>query len=494
MYTKGTTIDNALTPDFVVPPLSKEAVFRLPKYCPKPTKNNLATQYYYWSLELQKENRKLQQENKQLKEEKQKLEEAIRQLKEKNAELKGQRDRFLKMIFKPKRKRKKTSALHPVRQPRSKQSYIRQLPQHIDEQKKATLKCCPCCQNKLSKQLTSYQRIIEDIPCFEEQRAKVVQYTIYRYYCKKCQKIVSAKPLEVLPKSRLGINTLLYVLHAKYRSRLSQELIRDNLETYFNLKVSKGEINNLLNKGSEVFKEKWQEVIEIIKHSKAVNADETSWGHNWLWAFAADKAVRYTISEFRGKGVPQKVLGRNYSGVVGCDFYPAYNQFKKKQRCWVHLLRRIKELVEREPTPQRKQTNTQLKRIYQQILFFRSQPGTTKKQRAKKAKQIEEKLLTLSRIKTSDEQLQKVLNLCGKYAGELVVCVYNPHVFPDNNRAERAIRPAVVMRKISGSSRSKKGALTHETNLSVIETLRKEEKPLFPAMKELVLKHITSNG
>ncbi len=489
MYTQG-TIENKLK-IFVVPPLPQEAVVKLPKCC-KPTKKNLATQYYYWNRNLIKQNRELLKEKERLEEENKRLKQKRVELEQANEQLKLEKDKYLKMIFKPKRP-KQYSVMKPEFKSRDKQSYTRPIPIRIDEKREAILKQCPHCDSKLSKKVDSYQRIIEDIPDLEQLKAKVIQYTINRYYCKHCQKTISAKPKGVLPKSRLGTNTLLYVLYGKYRLRLSHNLIRENLETHFNLKVSDGQITNLLNKGQQVFKDKWQEIIEIVKQSKSVNADETSWGNNWLWAFDTDKAVRYTISQFRGKGTPERVLGDDYQGVVISDFYGAYNQFKHKQRCWVHLLRKAKELKEQIPSKERAKLYRKLSRIHQKILLFRSKT-TTQGKRDRKAEQIKDTLLVISRKETNDHNLQKLLNRCHKYAGELIVCIKLPYVSPDNNKAERAIRPAVVMRKISGSSRSKQGAFTHEVNLSVIETLRKQKNQLFPAMRELVLKYITSGG
>jgi transposase len=475
----------------VIPSLPQEVLFKLPRYCPQSNKDNLATQYYYWNRELIKDNQKLQKENQRLNEENQQLKEERTRLEKEKEQLRLERDKYLRMIFKP--KGKKQIIVKPEPELRTKESYIRPLPQSIDEEKEAILKQCPHCSHELSLKVSSYQRIIEDIPSTEELKARVTQYTINRYYCRYCKKIISARPKEVLPHSRLGINTLLYVLYAKYRLRLPQGLIKENLSTCFNLKVSEGELNNLLSKGHEAFKDKWQEIIEVIKHSDTVHADETSWRVNgdnhWLWTFVTNKAIRYTISQSRGKGVAQEILGDNYQGTVVSDFYAAYSQFKHKQRCWVHLLRKARELVQQKLTLQRKQVNRKLNRIYQQILFVRK----TGKPRVRKARQITDKLLALCRIKTTDQELQKMLNLCSRFAGELVACVSNHDVSPDNNIAERALRPLVVMRKISGGSRSKQGAFISEVNMSVMETLRKQ-KQLFPAMRELVLNYIASNG
>jgi len=489
------TILNHLVP-LVVPPLPKEAQEKLPRYCPPPTQNNLATQYYFWNRQIQKENQELKKKVKGLEEENQDLKRKVEDLKKKVEDLMIEKEKFLRMLFKRRRIIKGSSIQTKSSHPRTKESFVRPLPQKTDEEKEAILKLCPYCQTKLSKKVDSYQRIVEDIPSFKEQRVKVTRYTISRYWCPRCQKIVTAKPLEVLPKCRLGINTLLYVLYSKYRLRLTQDLIRENLKTYFNLEISEGEINQLLKKGKEVFKQKWREIIERVRASPVVHPDETGWrigGENgWLWAFVGDKAVRYTISQSRGKGIAQKVLGEGFNGVVVSDFYTAYNQFKHKGKCWVHLLRKSEELLAQNQTKERAKLNSKLHSLHQEILSFRNQLHLAK-EREERADFIEKELLRISQQKTKDQNLQKLYNLIQKHASELTLCIRNPEVSPDNNLAERAIRPPVMARKIMGGNRSTQGAQIHETNLSVIETLRREVKNLFPAMQQLVLNYITSN-
>lgn len=503
MYTKATDTIDQEKESIIIPPLPPEAVLRLPAFV-KPNKNNLATQYYFFNREMTKENAELRGRIEKLNEELQRWKEKVDNLEQEKDQLKSERDKFREMLFKFNHKKHSSRVKHePVL--RTKESYVRQIPVAIDEYRECKLNQCPHCNGILSKQIDVYQRIIEDIPDYEQLKAKTIQYSTSRYFCKNCNKIVSAKPANAIPKSRLGINTLLYVLHSKYRLRLSHDLIRENLNTQFNLKISNGEITNLLEKGSQVFQNKWQEIIEMIKHSKSSNDDETSWkigkDKSWLWAFVGDKAVRYKITESRGKGVAAEALGKDYEGVVGCDFYSAYNQFKNKQRCWVHLLRRARELVQDKPTDiSRLKIKNKLSSIYNQILLFRLNENTTQYIRNEKAEQIKNQLQniqTICRIKSgekTDKNLQKLLNLCKKFAGELVTCVSDFSVPPENNTAERAIRPAVLMRKISGGSRSLKGAKIHETNLSVLETLNRENKKqdIFPAMKNLVLNYLAS--
>ena len=111
MYTQGATIEDLPTTDFVVPPLPKEALVKLPKYC-KPTKNNLATQYYHWNRQLIKEKRELQEEKQQLQEKVRQLEEELAQAEKEKEELKLEKDKLLRMFFKPKRE-KQTTVVKP---------------------------------------------------------------------------------------------------------------------------------------------------------------------------------------------------------------------------------------------------------------------------------------------------------------------------------------------------------------------------------------------
>lgn len=91
----------------IVPPLEEGVKKKLPKYCPKPNPNNLATQYYFLNLKLQKENQNLRKENQKLKQENQDLKRQIKNLKEKVKDLIIEKQNFLKMIFKPKRETRK---------------------------------------------------------------------------------------------------------------------------------------------------------------------------------------------------------------------------------------------------------------------------------------------------------------------------------------------------------------------------------------------------
>ena len=80
-----------------------------------------------------------------------------------------------------------------------------------------------------------------------------------------------------------------------------------------------------------------------------------------------------------------------------------------------------------------------------------------------------------------------MLNELGQHhdKGDLVRFLTDPRVSPTNNEAERALRPAVIARKVSQCSKNEKGARAFEAFKSVTETLRLEGKSVFKGLTEL---------
>ena len=73
-----------------------------------------------------------------------------------------------------------------------------------------------------------------------------------------------------------------------------------------------------------------------------------------------------------------------------------------------------------------------------------------------------------------------------RHAGELTTFLWNERVDPSNNAAERSLRPAVVMRKITGGSRSERGAKATAVLMSVLRTIKQQSLPMFETIKSLL--------
>jgi hypothetical protein len=440
-------------------------------------RNRLATDYYLWARKLSAENTRLKREKKRLQKENVDLKQENDRLKEELAKLNDERSFLRGQLFKTSRQ----PSFNP--RPRGKkpgtQGYGRPKPETITHQEVLTTKKCPHCQAALPKQPSAaYERIVEDID-LPPPRVKVTRYTIPRYWCKKCHKLVSPQPQGVLPHARFGLNALLYVLLARYRFRMTQSLIKDSLETFYGLKLSSGEVSQLLDRGALLFKQKWKEVRELIRTAQAVNIDETGWRIDgqraWLWVFNTAKGLSFEIAPSRGKGIVVDALGEDFSGTRITDGYRAYQNLPgAHQVCWVHLIRRARELVQAQPdNKERSKLLARLRTIYDKINAFKSEPFARKKA-FKVHRSLKNKISHHLLDETwSDPGCEQLINQMRRSQEALLTCILKPQVPPHNNAAERPLRPQVIMRKVFGGSRSAQGAQTHAINASILATLQR---------------------
>ena len=185
------------------------------------------------------------------------------------------------------------------------------------------------------------------------------------------------------------------------------------------------------------------------------------------------------IERKRNSRVSEDVLGNQKGKIEVTDRFEAHHKFSKdngslQQICWSHLLRNSKDLA--GYYPEARYVHKRMKCIYK---------------RAKEGKIKKEKLLHWidligSRTYRSTEVYKFVKSICRKHREDLFRFVDNPEVESTNNRAERGLRHAVVMRKISGGSRSDKGAETTANLLSVLQTAKLQSNNHFNFMMDLL--------
>ena len=384
----------------------------------------------------------------------------IRELEEKLIDKESQRKELLSYLYKPKKKQGKKL---PLGKKLGAPAYHRPTPKEEDVTERTiyTLRKCPMCHNEVGEAVDTVVKYEEDIDL--KPRPIVKQHTISRHWCSHCETYVKSKNIPAT--FRIGIKTLGYILYARYRLRLPILKIKESLNDLYNFKISEGEIVEKLKESQELFGKDYEAIIVLIQEAKAVYADETGWrmdGQNWfLWVFVSEQGTRYVIEDTRGGGVAEKALGEKEDRVIISDGYAAYQNLPgDKQQCWVHLLRKAK-------------LNSQM--LYQDlVLLYKKLLLELEKPLAHRDKEKFQKRFSILIAKSYQEPMaKKVQERMKRHAKVLFTCLSNDGVLPENNTAERAIRPQVVMRKIFGGSRSLAGVKAHEVNSSVLETMRK---------------------
>lgn len=385
----------------------------------------------------------------------------IAELRKKLVDKEGQRKELLTYLYKPKKEDREDK---PLGKKRGAKGYHRPIPSEsaVTAERIYALKRCPNCKSTVGKGVDEVIKYVEDITLVPHNT--VVKHIITRHWCAACACFVKSK--DIPPISRIGVNALGYILYARYRLRLPLSKIKESLLDLHSFRISEGEIVEKLKDAESLFGKDHNLIIALIQDATVVYADETGWrmnGDNWfLWVFVTDKAVRYVIEDTRGKGVAARALGDKTDRVLISDGYTAYQNLPgDKQQCWVHLLRAAKL---RSPT-----CYGHLALLYHQLLIELEKPIPER--------DGDSLIKTFGLLidKTYPEpEADKVTKRMIRDRTALFTCLQYDGVLPENNTAERAIRPQVIMRKIFGGSRSLDGARAHATNTSVLATLAKQ--------------------
>src|SRR3989344_4000775 len=357
--------------------------------------------------------------------------------------------------------------------------YSRRIPKRIDSIKSLEIKFCPDCNGELGETQEVRKRIVIDIPLTSQTIN--TQYDIHRKYCKKCEKIVEPEVPNALPNSPFGLNLMLFVVFLKIGMALPYNKIQQLILTMYNLKISEGGLVNILFQIKEEFGEYYQTLEKRMRRVKTKHADESGWRidgvNHYIWLFITNEIALYKIRKSRGSEVPAEVLGRQKDKVITCDGFSAYNKLKELagcfiQLCWFHILKNSRKHKKNYPE-EATVLHDKLKEIY---ALARSYEHEATDEQLEKLK---EEIRWLAYPMYKHQEVKGFLNTLLTRIDDLFRFTQDKNVEGDNNLAERGLRKAVIIRKISNGSRSDKGAEILEVLLSVVETARlQKQNPL----------------
>lgn len=343
--------------------------------------------------------------------------------------------------------------------------------------------CCPDCGSAFSGIGTTRERVVEDIVLVRP--TVVTKYLIERRWCPSCRAYPEDVVTDALPGHRLGLHVLLFVVYQKVALGLSYGKIRQELQTYFGLTISAGELPSMVAEVAALFGPAYARLLELMRQQAAIHIDETSWRvdgvPHWLWVFVNDVVALYVVSRSRGSKVPQALLGPDFDGVVISDFFSAYSPLDvEKAKCWAHLLRTSHENAKGQDTDsERARFHRSLHELFLEMGLALEQVQAESAGRKRVYDDMREKLWRFAREQYHTWQCQQLAERIIKYLDDLLVWLKDPAVDPTNNAAERALRGAVVTRKTSFGSRSKRGAHAFARMLSIIMTWERQGKDFF---------------
>lgn len=338
------------------------------------------------------------------------------------------------------------------------------------------IRACPQCGDALGGVHVGRTRQVVEVP--PPPPVEVTEHQVHRGWCSTCGKWREARldlAGQVLGQGRLGVGIATLVAHLRSVLRLPMRAIQTYLADWHGLQVSLGELVELLHRVAAHAAPEVAAIRARVRGRRVVHGDETPWredGQNgYTWVLASPEGERYfEYHQSRAGAVANALLGEDFAGVLVTDFYAGYNDTPggQHQRCWVHLLRDLHHLRDAHAA-QLTATGVAVRAWVAAVLVVweQVQAASTSPPPDPAVREATAQTLLLELQALGDQFVKQLAHPCRALAwrlwhfqGELLTCVRQPDVPADNNLAERAIRPLVVGRKISGGTRSPRGSAT----------------------------------
>ena len=453
--------------------------------------------------------RQLRDENEALREQNAGLRQLVAELGERNAQLREELTAAEERIRELERARKgppgfikpskpKGEVSKTGRRPRAKEdNHGRKRAEGATRREEHHLERCPECGCKLRKERVAWRREVIDLP--PPQAVEVTEHVVFKGYCPKCaawKYAKSSEPGKVVGQRRFGTRLMALIGYLSESLRLPYEAIQSYLKTMHEVELSEGAIADLRCGLASKLQAVADGLKRQIRGSAIVHADETGWredgrnGYVWVFSTPGEQGARYYVYEAsRGQRVVERVLGEEFRGVLGSDFYGAYNAYTgRHQRCWVHLLRDLHALKEEHAQDDAVQSwAKELRTLYERAQAFVKGESHSQEEKEKLyvtlCSEVERLGLRYAQAKHPCRALAKRVL---RHQDELFQFVLVAGLAADNNLAERSLRPLVVVRKISGGTRSPQGSQTRMTLASIFATLKARGLNPFSACLALI--------
>ena len=353
------------------------------------------------------------------------------------------------------------------------------------EKVRDTINCIPISCRRCGHELSGEdpEPLIHQVAELPRIEPIVDEYRLHRLVCPDCGEKTCGVLPEGVPIGRFSpyLQAMLAMLAGAYR--LSKRQIQQVSADMLGLKISTGMISKLERQSAAALEAPYNELATSVHQADAVNIDETSWREDrrkrWLWVTVTRLATVFTIARNRSGEIAVALLGSRDGQVVSSDRFSAYEWIMAswRQVCWSHLRRDFQAMIDRvdEGEPVGRRLLSLSNRLFHN--WHRVRDGTldwggfqgrmTRLRREVKQALEEGSRCSCAKTAATCFEILKVEE--GLWAFTRV-----RGIDPTNNAAERALRHAVIWRRISGGTDSVKGSRFVERMLTVVATCRQQ--------------------
>jgi transposase len=291
--------------------------------------------------------------------------------------------------------------------------------------------------------------------------------------CPGCGARVKADPL--VAGSPFGPNIQALALYLKHVQHVSYQRLQAMFADVFSLTISQGALGNMFERRSAAFKDKKAVILARLRTARAVASDETGVRIEGVnaqhWVFRAPGVVLHEAAFSRAAQVVRDVMGGHRPAFWTSDRYSAQQGHgQRHQTCLAHLARDIAFALEvsEDPVPFRL-------KLWMDDVFalWRSLADIAASTVARKRRKLDDRIGRILCARSDCEVTSALLRKIANARDQLLTFLDAPDlVQPTNNDCERALRPAVISRKVTNGFRSSWAAHADAALRTVIDTER----------------------
>lgn len=305
------------------------------------------------------------------------------------------------------------------------------------------------------------------------------EYRAPAYRCSVCGAFHREKlPPHVLREGFIGNRLAAVLAFLNAKAHASYSALAAFMKDVCGESISRGQIAKALRRVSESLETPHAEALERLREEPVLNIDET--GHRehgkrfWTWVFRAGDFTVFHIDKTRASSVLSHILGPEYQGTIGCDYFSAYHKYLKDsdgeaQFCLAHLVRDLRFLKEHPDQETRKyaiRSLAAMRKLFRIYHRLREQQDGDRRELIRAGEKLWRTIVCAPPEPKAENIAKRFLDNGDSYLSFIA----NPQIEPTNNRAEQAIRQVVIDRAASQGTRSPNGRVYKARIWTVLST------------------------
>jgi transposase len=340
---------------------------------------------------------------------------------------------------------------------------------------------CPCGQREFPETRPYYTHQVIELP---EIQMQVTHVVLHEACCPQCGRLLKA-PLPEAHRYGYGPRLTALIGELSGSQRASRSAVQEFCTSVLGIPMSRGTIQRAVARVSEAITPHYEAIAGKARTAKVNYIDETSWYQHgvlaWLWVMVNTTVALFTVHASRSQAAFETLIER-WAKILVSDGYGVYQQWVHgRQTCLAHLIRRARGLAERRD-PEIAWFGGRVMRELQRLVHWATAPPTSGEVQTWYARMVH----LLGRYWQRSDEAGTFARTLDRELGAMWTFVVEEGVEPTNNRAERALRFAVLWRKTMQGTYNAKGDRWVERILSLRETCRLQGMPTFPILVDAV--------